>query len=441
MSASNIGFEQISEWALNLRFFRCIIGGISSPREELPAMPDHLTVLLKLTSEDDLIKILQHLGVPVIKSFSENLDLSRIGNESFEPVQNFPHLYIPQNLQINGARPTIGVNSRRLRLSLKIAHREDVPGKPSDFAEKLQKAAETVDQARQIETLLDSLADKIIDPPQDDTQCVCPKYYPEIWGLPTLVLKEENQAERSDRFYQLKEDANYRKCAVCSQLKDFERGFQKIGRDAEDTFLPDASKSLVDVREIDQSRSRSISQCPKCTTCYSYQTEYEFIYGGSEDSQYLQRLTAAETLKYLKESLRHRKPTVKGKYHAEPWSKISSESVYINTAEPELIMIRYSQLDDGAEMGGTLRLEKQNVGELIDTLLKCVYVYAQPETVIRRGADELTIYESGSDRQPFYNVLNRREQDAPGGGLSGLMMTRWAAEETIAKLLALPNNN
>lgn len=228
MSEYNFRFEQISEWALSLKYFRYIMGEINNPRGFLPATPDDLTVSLKVNSEDDLINILQHLGVPVIKSFSENLDLSLIGNEPFEPVPYFPRLVIPQKPRIAGAEPRIEITSRRLRLSLRVA---------------------------------------------------------------------------------------------------------------------------------------------------------------------------------------------------------------------VLVVIRYLQLDDGIDMGGTLRLEKQSVAGFIDTLLKFVYVYAQPEIVIRCGADDLTIYESGPVRQPCYNVLNRRATETPGGRLSGLMLTRWAAEEIMSKLLALLTKN
>ena len=137
----------------------------------------------------------------------------------------------------------------------------------------------------------------------------------------------------------------------------------------------------------------------------------------------------------VKESLRNRKPTEPGKYEKEPFSKISYESVDLDASE--LVVIRYSQFDDGIEMGGVLRFEKQNAAALIEALINLVYNHPQPETVIRGGADVLTIYESGTDYQPFYNVLNRRDENASGGGVSGLMLTRWAVEEMLSKLLKL----
>ncbi|MBS1811946.1 MAG: hypothetical protein JST84_32035 [Acidobacteria bacterium] len=90
-------------------------------------------------------------------------------------------------------------------------------------------------------------------------------------------------------------------CSICSQLKEVEFGFQKHGREDENTFLPDVSKSLQFVHDIKpgQTRSPSLLQCSECDTYYLYEIEYEYLATGSEDGQRLTRLTANDALQYL----------------------------------------------------------------------------------------------------------------------------------------------
>ena len=92
----------------------------------------------------------------------------------------------------------------------------------------------------------------------------------------------------------------HRSCGVCSQLKDREDAFQKGGREEEATYLPAASQNLELVRDVGDSYSRQLQlkRCPQCQTYYLYQTDYEFIVPGTEDWQWLRRLTDAEADEY-----------------------------------------------------------------------------------------------------------------------------------------------
>jgi hypothetical protein len=72
-----------------------------------------------------------------------------------------------------------------------------------------------------------------------------------------------------------------------------------VGQEEGNTHLPDAAYRFQSVRDVlaEGGGRRELWQCPECTTCYLYRWEYEFLYGfgGSEDTQELTRLTAAET--------------------------------------------------------------------------------------------------------------------------------------------------
>lgn len=90
-------------------------------------------------------------------------------------------------------------------------------------------------------------------------------------------------------------------CAICSQIKDFEVAGQKYGWPENDTSLPAAAASLVQVRELVPSDSRTLDlwRCPQCGTHYLYKTDYEYLVNGTEDEQSLIRLTPEQAAHYL----------------------------------------------------------------------------------------------------------------------------------------------
>jgi hypothetical protein len=99
--------------------------------------------------------------------------------------------------------------------------------------------------------------------------------------------------------------ARHGHCSICSQLKDHEFGRQSHGRPEEDTFLPDAARHLENIRELKPGSVRYtwLRQCPECATYYLHRTGYEYLASGSEDEQYLMRLTDEEAAEYLSRPL------------------------------------------------------------------------------------------------------------------------------------------
>ncbi len=90
-------------------------------------------------------------------------------------------------------------------------------------------------------------------------------------------------------------------CSICSSLKDKEAAFQKYGWEENDTFLPAAYLHLQEVVDLkpDSSRKLKLLQCPECHTYYLYSSDYEYLVNGSEDEEYLERLTLEEAAQYL----------------------------------------------------------------------------------------------------------------------------------------------
>jgi hypothetical protein len=90
-------------------------------------------------------------------------------------------------------------------------------------------------------------------------------------------------------------------CGVCSSLAEHESAVQKIGRPDDDTYLPAASHDLIVVKEFELHGSRKLQlwRCPQCGIYYRYQTDYTFLVNGTEDEEYLARLTEEQAAEYL----------------------------------------------------------------------------------------------------------------------------------------------
>jgi hypothetical protein len=116
---------------------------------------------------------------------------------------------------------------------------------------------------------------------------------------------------------------------------------------------------------------------------------------------------------------------------------ITEDTVTVETSEPGFVKVRYVQLDDGIDMGGRLCFEQASVSTVIEILSRCLNIHDQAQIERRCGNDSFRVYGSGHEQRPFYNILNRRPDAAPNGGLTGLMMTGSATEDLLKQLSAL----
>ena len=94
----------------------------------------------------------------------------------------------------------------------------------------------------------------------------------------------------------------YTRCSICSQLADEEAAFQKYGWEEDNTYLPAVAGRLEVIEDFKpySSRKLQLRQCPKCGTYYRYETDYEYLVNGSEDEEFLTRLSPEEAAEYLK---------------------------------------------------------------------------------------------------------------------------------------------
>ena len=94
---------------------------------------------------------------------------------------------------------------------------------------------------------------------------------------------------------------SYQTCSICSQLSSEESAFQKYGWEENNSYLPSAANHLIVIKDFKphSSRKLQLQQCPDCQTYYLYRTDFEFLVNGSEDEEYLTRLTADQAAEYL----------------------------------------------------------------------------------------------------------------------------------------------
>ena len=97
-------------------------------------------------------------------------------------------------------------------------------------------------------------------------------------------------------------EASRTRCDVCSTLSESEYGYSKYDWPEHDIYLPDAAGSLVIVKDLKPLCDRQLQlwRCPGCGAWFLYRTDYEYLANGTEDEQFLTRLTEEEAAEYMR---------------------------------------------------------------------------------------------------------------------------------------------
>jgi hypothetical protein len=162
--------EELASWARRLRYFRFrrAYGGHIGDA-------DSFVVSLRVESQAEFEEICQAIDLPLLK-IDPQKPLPQAGQkytpEQYSALENpigrFPLYRQPGKTHIHGVEVFAWVG-----VSLKIDLND--PGKPWSVSNAALQSAEALGQ------VLSSVSAKICDPPQDDRNCICPKYYPEFW--------------------------------------------------------------------------------------------------------------------------------------------------------------------------------------------------------------------------------------------------------------------
>jgi len=151
---------RIEQWARSLRYFRFVRDGGG-----MAGAGDHLLLAVRVRTQAELKDVFARLGVTLRPLLPDPAEFGGNGNVRFDGAA-------PGAIRIGEA--VVHAYFLYGRLELRIADEQE-PARVTDAA---------VGAARALEPRIETFADRVIDPPQDDALCVSPRHHPEIWKGP-----------------------------------------------------------------------------------------------------------------------------------------------------------------------------------------------------------------------------------------------------------------
>ncbi len=150
---------ELTEWARTLSIFRFCgaIGGHANDGDQLMAG-------LRYSSSDDLADLAAALGITLWR-----VPWLRLNDAN--QIPDAPRWQQPDRQSLGGV--SVFVYAEHGILNICIA---GAAGDPYSVTQA------DVDQARIVERLLEPVRHRVVDPPRDNPRCICPKYYPSIFG-------------------------------------------------------------------------------------------------------------------------------------------------------------------------------------------------------------------------------------------------------------------
>jgi hypothetical protein len=154
----HLGEERLTRWARGLEIFRFqrAYGGFALDFDEFVAA-------LRFDSETDLLLLMTQLGMPLEPVQPEAAQPS--------PVQRFPAWQQPRQSELFGCPAWVRVEEQRVEIRVINKAGWALPDE-ADF-----------EIAKRIESHLEPFRERVLDPPRESGHCLCPKFFPEIWGL------------------------------------------------------------------------------------------------------------------------------------------------------------------------------------------------------------------------------------------------------------------
>lgn len=152
--------EELAGWAKQLRVFRYCraYGGHANDGDALKAA-------ILINNRHDLEEVCSHMGMEL-----KVLPALHDGDPPYSrSIQAYPEYEQPGWIEISEVPLHVWVYPDRLELHL------------ADPINRHVVTQEVLNAAVIVEQILEPLYERIIDPPQDNRRCVCPKYYPALF--------------------------------------------------------------------------------------------------------------------------------------------------------------------------------------------------------------------------------------------------------------------
>ena len=164
--------EFLRHWAPRLRFFRYVkaLGGHTNDIDEI-------VLVLSYAGENNLTQLFDELGIPyqryLTKPPQPELGKSYPGKEFAE----FPSLipgtrWIRQPVwqTLDSVTVSVWCETDKVKFTVVGPPERDWGITETEF-----------ENAEKLESIFEKYSERIIDPPVDSANCICPKYYPQYW--------------------------------------------------------------------------------------------------------------------------------------------------------------------------------------------------------------------------------------------------------------------
>ena len=164
--------QKILGWANALTYFRFCraYGGHANDGDQFLAA-------IRIDCESDLHTVLESLGLKAImvESPAPQPEPGRpYSAEDFSQfvnlIKEFPHMQQIGHCKIDGNSCHVWSENHRLTISVIGAAGDPYEVDDGDF-----------ERAIRIDSCLEVLSDRVVDPPQDNRNCICPKFHPDLW--------------------------------------------------------------------------------------------------------------------------------------------------------------------------------------------------------------------------------------------------------------------
>ncbi len=120
---------------------------------------------------------------------------------------------------------------------------------------------------------------------------------------------------------------------------------------------------------------------------------------------------------------------------------VVTESYKVYLIEPSFVHVECTAVMDTAvglrTQNSSLWFERENLPWVVEALRKSLSTYAIGELAHASGDDVITVYESGSEAQPTFNVDNQRSAAVSHSGTFWIGMSRPLAEKLLSELARL----
>jgi len=155
--------KQLRRWAKTLKYFR-----FHRATSGMSYDPDHFELAISYTSTDELERTLTELGATIVRQDPDPAKRGPMTPSTPTPIAGADGIVQPKPVEINGVRVFLFCGATQISVTV-------IGSKDKGFTVVEEDATRTA----AVDPFFAKYADRLVDPPKDWKNYVCPKYYPE----------------------------------------------------------------------------------------------------------------------------------------------------------------------------------------------------------------------------------------------------------------------